>query len=233
VTARPRAAALGAAGLLAALASCGASGDTAGPHAAPADPVAALRPPVTQWRIPFPAKRQREMAGYARRHYGISDWRLRNPQVIVIHFSDTSSARAVYEMFLPDVPDAELHERPGTCAHFVVDRDGTIYQLVDLGTMCRHAFGMNWTAIGIEHVGYSDAQVMSNGRQRAASQRLVRWLRCAYRIPVGNVIGHAETPTSPFWRERDRRRTRDTHDDFQRPTMNRYRARLARLACPP
>ena len=32
--------------------------------------------------------------------------------------------------FAADVPDAELHELPGTCAHFVVDRDGTIYQLV-------------------------------------------------------------------------------------------------------
>ena len=237
-----------AAALLAGLASCGASGDVSVPRAtngtvasAPggaegsvsaSDPIAGLQPPILQRRIPFPPKRKREMAAYAYRHYGIRDWRLRNPRVIVIHYSETSSANAVRETFLPDRPDPELHERPGTCAHFVIDRAGRIYQLVDLGTMCRHAFGVNWTAIGIEHVGYSDGQVLSDGRQFAASLRLTRWLRCRYRIQVRNVIGHAETPRSPFWRERDPRRSRETHGDFARPAMTVYRGRLARLRCP-
>ena len=126
------------------------------------------------------------------------------------------------------MPDPELHEKPNTCAHFVIDRSGTIYQLVDLGTMCRHAFGMNWIAFGIEHVGYSDNQVLSDGREFAASLRLTRWLRCRYGIQVRNVIGHAETPRSPFWRERTTR-SRQTHSDFARPAMTVYRARLARL----
>ena len=51
--------------------------------------------------------------------------------------------------------DAELHELPGTCAHFIVDKDGTIYQLVALTIMCRHTVGLNWTAFGIEQVGLS------------------------------------------------------------------------------
>jgi N-acetylmuramoyl-L-alanine amidase len=228
-------AALAAGCLLGGLAACGAGQSPAVPNAStatPRDPLAALRPPIIQQRIPFTARRKREMAAYAYRHYGIRDWRLRNPRVIVIHFTETATERAAYETFLPDGPDPELHERPGTCAHFVVDRSGRIYQLVDLGTMCRHAFGMNWTAFGIEHVGYSDAQVMSNGRQLAASQRLVRWLRCSYGIPVRNVMGHAETATSSYWRERDPRRSHETHDDFQRPAMTRYRALLARAACP-
>ena len=226
-------AALAAAGLVGGLAACGAGGDSAAttPTAPPRDPIAALRPPIVQQRIPFGPRRKREMAAYAYRHYGIRDWRLRNPQAIVIHFTETSTERAAYETFRPDVPDPELHELPGTCAHFVVDRDGRIYQLVDLGTMCRHAFAMNWTSFGIEHVGFSDAQVMSDHRQLAASQRLVRWLRCRYGIAIRNVIGHAETPRSPYWRERTTR-NRDTHDDFQRPAMTRYRALLARAPCP-
>ena len=55
--------------------------------------------------------------------------------------------------FAADAPDPELGQLPGTCAHFVIDRDGTIYQLVPLGIMCRHTVGLNYTAIGIEHVG--------------------------------------------------------------------------------
>ena len=58
-----------------------------------------------------------------------------------------------WNTFAADVPDPELHQLPGTCAQFVIDRDGTIYQLVPLTTICRHTVGLNWTAIGIEHVG--------------------------------------------------------------------------------
>jgi N-acetyl-anhydromuramyl-L-alanine amidase AmpD len=72
-------------------------------------------------------------------------------------------------------PDVELHERPGVCAHFVVDRDGTIYQLVSLRWMCRHTVGLNDVAIGIEHVGYSDAEILGRPAQILASLRLTRW----------------------------------------------------------
>ena len=49
----------------------------------------------------------------------------------------TSTFSAVFNTFAPDKPDVELHELPGLCSHFVIDRDGTIYQLVPLGIMCR------------------------------------------------------------------------------------------------
>ena len=197
-----------------------------------ASPAAAFvpRPPIVQWRIPFTAKRRREMAADSLRHYGESEWRLIDPQVIVEHWTQTPSSKATREVFLPDEPDSELHERPGTCSHFVISRTGTIYQLVDLGTRCRHAFGLNWTAIGIEHVGYSDAEVMGNSRQLAASLALTRWLRCRFGIPVRNVIGHAETARSPYWREL-KRKGRDTHDDMARRAMSAYRSRLARRGC--
>ena len=68
-----------------------------------------------------------------------------------------------------DVGGSEL---PQVCAHFVIDRDGTIYELVPPNIMCRHTVGLNWTAIGIEHVGYSDGEILRNRRQLAASLRL-------------------------------------------------------------
>jgi hypothetical protein len=113
----------------------------------------------------------------------------------------------------------------------VVSRDGTIFQLVPLGTMCRHTLGLNYTAIGIEHVGFSDGQVLGNPREFAASLRLTRWLRCLYGIPVRNVIGHAEALSSPYHRERVARLRNQTHGDLARPAMTRYRARLARMPC--
>ena len=130
--------------------------------------------------IPFPPKRREEMRGYAQRHYGIDDWRLRSPKVIVQHYTVTDTFQPVYDYFATDRPDPELGELPGVCAHYVIDRDGTVYGLVPTAIMCRHTVGLNWTAIGIEHVGQSDAQVMGNRRQRAASLRLTRMLQGRY-----------------------------------------------------
>jgi N-acetylmuramoyl-L-alanine amidase len=186
----------------------------------------APRPHIVQKRIPFPPSREREMRRYAIRHYGIHGFRLRSPKVIVEHFTETSSFAPVFQTFARDVPDVELHELPQVCAHFVVDRDGTIYELVPPNLMCRHTVGLNWTAIGIEHVGTSDAQVMGDRRQLRASLALTRWLQGRYGILTRNVIGHAESLTSPYHRERVRSLRSQTHGDMAHPTMVRYRRLL-------
>src|SRR3954447_9329413 len=95
-------------------------------------------PPIHHDRIPFPARRKHEMRLYARRHYGVDDYRLRAPHVIVEHITASSSYRATWNTFAPGVPGGELHELPGLCSHFVIDRAGGIHQLVPLGLMCRH-----------------------------------------------------------------------------------------------
>jgi N-acetylmuramoyl-L-alanine amidase len=188
--------------------------------------LAAPQPAIVQRPIPFGARRKRETAAYAKRHYGIDDYRLRHPHVIVEHYTVTSTFSQTFNTFAPDVPDSELHELPGTCAHFVVDRDGTIYQLVKLSIMCRHTVGLNWTAIGIEHVGFSDGQILHDRRQLAASLKLTRWLRCRYGIKVKNVIGHSESLSSPYHHERVARLRGQTHGDWTHADMRLYRARL-------
>ena len=199
---------------------------------APAAEAAVPKPTIVQKPIPFSAKRKQETAAYAKRHYGIDSYRLKNPHVIVEHVTVTSTFSAVFNTFAPDQPDVELHELPGLCSHFVIDRDGTIYQLVPLGIMCRHTVGLNYTAFGIEHVGTSDDDVIHNGRQMAASLRLTRWLRCRYSIGVGNVIGHSESLSSKYHRENVARLRTQTHGDWTHAHMQSYRARLGnRGAC--
>ncbi len=184
--------------------------------------------PAIVWRpIPFGAQRKQETAAYAQRHYGIDDYHLRHPHVIVEHYTVTATFQQAFNTFAPDVPDSELHELPGTCAHFVVDRDGTIYQLVRLSIMCRHTVGLNYTAIGIEHVGFSDGQILGDKRQIAASLKLTRWLRCRYGIAVKDVIGHSESLSSPYHRERVARLRTQTHADWMHADMQTYRRRLA------
>jgi beta-N-acetylhexosaminidase len=112
------------------------------------------------------------------------------------------------------------------CSHYVIDRDGTFYELVSPRLMCRHTVGLNWTAIGIEHVGTSDAQVMGDKRELRASLKLTRWLQQRYGILTRNVIGHAESLSSPYHRERVASLRTQTHGDMQHPTMVRYRRLL-------
>ena len=195
---------------------------------APARIQPVIKPPIVWDPIPFGPERKGQMAAYVSRHYGSfmkPTWRLIDPHVIVIDYTDASYS-STYNTFANDVPDSELHELPATCAHFVIDTNGTIHQLASLGTMCRHTVGLNWTAIGIEHVGDSDLQVLDNPRQMAASLRLVRWLRCRFHIPITDVIVHNESLTSPYHREDVPALRSQTHSDFNHSDMQIYRARL-------
>lgn len=188
------------------------------------------RPAIVSKAIPFPAKRRAETITYTRRHYGRAVSML-HPKVIVEHYTVTPTLQGTYDLFARDAPDVELHELPGVCSHFVVDRDGTIYQLVPLTQICRHTVGLNQVAIGIEHVGSSDAQVLGDAPQLRASLRLTAWLRCRYGIAMRDVIGHNESLSSPYHHENVAALKRQTHDDFQAASMSRYRRELSSRRC--
>jgi len=210
--------------LAAAAAPPSAQGIQPSPHAA----TSAVRPAIVWRPIPFGARRKAEMAAYSARHYGTRTWRLTDPKVIVEHYTAGLTFQGAWNTFASNTRhDGEL---PGTCAHFVIDRDGTIYQLVPLGTRCRHAVGMNYTAIGIEHVGTSDAMVLGDKAQMRSSLRLTLWLMQTFHIGIRNVIGHNETLYSPFRYERVPSWHCLVHADFPHPAMHVYRQRLRALA---
>jgi N-acetylmuramoyl-L-alanine amidase len=187
------------------------------------------RPHIVWKPIPFSARRLAETASYAKRHYGVDTAHIRGPHVIVEHYTVSTTMISAWSTFAQDVPDSELHELPGTCAHFIVDRDGTIYQLVPLDVICRHTVGLNLVALGIEHVGMFDAQVLDDPAQMRASLHLTAWLMQRYHIPLGDVIGHAESLTSPYHHELYGPWRCQTHADWQPADMGVYRHRLRAL----
>jgi N-acetylmuramoyl-L-alanine amidase len=184
---------------------------------------------VKQKRIPFPAHRKREMAAYSKRHYGRRRWKLRDPKVIVEHIAVAGSVDSIFNTFAPDHPDPELHELPNVCSHFVVGSDGTSYQLVSLRIRCRHTVGLNYTAIGIEHVGFSDGDVLGDRRQLRGSLRLTQRLRCRFGISIRNVIGHNESLSSPYHYELVPSLKHQTHGDWRHASMQIYRKKLRHL----
>jgi len=140
-------------------------------------------PPIQHHDIDMPATRKREMRAYSKRHYGYAAVRLR-PKVIVEHIAVAPTWKSVWNTFEPDVPDSELHELPGTCSHYVIGESGQIVELVPPRIRCRHTVGLNHVAIGIEHVGYKDGDVLHDKRRFRASLRLTAWLRCHYGIAI-------------------------------------------------
>jgi N-acetylmuramoyl-L-alanine amidase len=189
------------------------------------------RPPLRDSTIPFGKRRTSQTRAYTKRHYGKQITRLRPPRTIVQHFTATSRLRPVIRTFASNAPDHEYGELPGSCTQFAIDRDGTIHRLTSPTRVCRHVAGLNHVAIGVEHVGRSDGEVMDRGRQIRSSLHLSHWLRCRFGIRTRDVIGHNESLDSPYYREQDPRFRGDTHEDFRPPTMRRYREMIARHSC--
>jgi N-acetyl-anhydromuramyl-L-alanine amidase AmpD len=113
-------------------------------------------------------------------------------------------------------------------SHFVVDRDGTIYQLQPVTRFARHCIGLNHVAIGIENVG-DDGRFPLTDAQVAADAALVRDL--ARRYPITHLLGHFEVMkfrAHPYYVERDPHYRNDKPDPGAR-FMARVRASLADL----
>jgi beta-N-acetylhexosaminidase len=209
--------------------AAGAAAGQAGPVAATAATTAAAKPAIKKKPIPFPQKRKNEMAAYSQRHYGDNTYLLSSPKVIVEHYAVAGSLSAIYNVFAPDRPDPELHELPNVCSHFAVGPSGKIWQFVPLNIRCRHTVGLNYTAIGIEHVGFSDADILNRPPQLKASLRLTHYLQCRFGITLPNVIGHNESLSSPFHKELVPALKNQTHGDWKHADMQIYRRKLAAL----
>jgi N-acetyl-anhydromuramyl-L-alanine amidase AmpD len=209
-----------------------AAGSGAGASPGTAIEAAAPKPEIRKMPIPYTKKRKRDMAAYSKRHYGAYKWRLLNPKLIVIHYAVAGSIGTIFNTFAPNRPDVEFGELPGVCTHYAVGAGGGAVKFVPPTIRCRHVVGLNHVSIGIEHVGFSDSDILNRPAELNGSLRLVQWLRCRFGIPVSGVIGHNESLSSPYYRELDPRFKGKTHGDFNRASMERYRGELEKLgAC--
>jgi N-acetylmuramoyl-L-alanine amidase len=190
------------------------------------------RPPIDRDPIPYGHKRKREMAAYSKRHYGKREWRLQDPKVIVIHFTAGPTYEAAWNTFASNAPS--LGELPGTCSHFIVSKGGQIHRTVKPTIRCRHAIGLNYTAIGVEMVQetgsgshWADEQILHRGPQIHRALRLVGWLKQRYGIKMRNVIGHAMANDSPYFK--DHEGWHNDHTDWLRQDTKKFRHRLRRM----
>jgi hypothetical protein len=103
---------------------------------------------------------------------------------IVLHCTEGSLASALAEFQRTDSRKVS--------AHYVIDRNGDVYQMVNDTDCANHCMGANDGSIGIEHVGSKTDSLTAP--QAAASAALIRWLLQEHQIPRTNIFGHDFTP---------------------------------------
>lgn len=192
-------------------------------------PLVPLAPRIVADHLTFGATRRAETAAYAQRHYGTRTSRL-DPTMIVLHYTESDTYASARSLFEADQPNRG--ERPGTCAHYVIDQDGTVHELVPPTLICRHTVGLNDQAIGIEFVHSSKGhgsrwavqQILGRKGQAAAGVALVEDLQRRFQIADGEVIGHAMANDSNGFH--DLRGWRNDHTDWQRPEVATFRRML-------
>jgi beta-N-acetylhexosaminidase len=151
--------------------------------------------PYAKLRNIFDTERLKLTAEYSRVHYGIDSSELREPRMIVLHYTAFHSFEESFAFFLPSRLDAQFRKdissggAVNVSTHYLVDRDGTIYQLASENVICRHTIGFNYTAISIENVGSGSADLTP--AQMESDAALVS--RIKQRHPsIDYLIGHQE-----------------------------------------
>ena len=201
------------------------------PPPATAADASGIKPPIVKKLIAFGPTRKAQMADYSKRHYHQHTYLLTDPKVVVLHHTAGAHWQSAWWTFQDNA--AYNDEKPGVSAHFIIDKDGTIYQCVPLYVRARHAIGMNWKSFGIEFVQegvsgrdghWMDQQILNRDKQVRAGLRLVRYLQLRFGITDRNVIGHAMANNSPYFK--DYTGIHNAAGDWYAAEVRKFRARL-------
>lgn len=150
---------------------------------------------------------------YMKKHYGIDAKNITIvPKMIVLHWTAVSNFKDSFKRLYPqkllsDRADIVNASVLNVSAHFLVDKDGTIYQLMKDNDMARHVIGLNYSSIGIENVGgEGNKKEDLTQAQVKANIKLVKYLKQKYPT-IKYLIGHYEymnMQDTPLWLEKDK-----------------------------
>lgn len=142
-------------------------------------------PNIVEKFLPWSENREILTREYAELHYGMSITNI-EPQAVVVHWTAGDTWQSAYYTFYDDtLNDGTVN----VSSQFLVDRDGTIYQLMPDNKLARHAIGYNWCAIGIENVGGVNGIENLTYEQLKANIELIRYLHNKYPA-IKYIFGH-------------------------------------------
>jgi N-acetylmuramoyl-L-alanine amidase len=163
---------------------------------------AAAKPGIVDDHISYGDQRRGQMAGYSERHYGEREWRLRDPDAIVLHYVVKQGGK-IAELVPPRI----------RCRHTI----GLNHRSIGIEMVQEAGAGPAW----------ADRQILERKPQIRAALRLVDWLQRRFGIATGDVIGHSMANDSPYFK--DLRGWRNDHSDWLKKDVRVFRKRLGRL----
>jgi N-acetylmuramoyl-L-alanine amidase len=161
------------------------------PVYSPAGASPAAAPPIVKKYLPY-EKWEKEYREYNQRHYKDPSLEL-VPRAIVMHYTVSSSFLSAWNTFCNGAmyDDGDVGTIFGHLSvHFIVDKDGTIYQTLPLNRRCRGAYGVNHVAISIEMVALDESSLLKNKKLMDSSFKLVSHLTKEFGIAPEKVYGH-------------------------------------------
>lgn len=117
---------------------------------------------------------------------------------VVIHDTEGSLQSALNTFQNTDPKTA-----PGASANYIVDTDGTVYQVVhdaDFPYNCGN-YWYNQHSVGIEHVGFAaTGSLWYNAAEYLGSAKLVAYLLNKYHLPLSrnDIVAHGTVPSSTY-----------------------------------
>lgn len=158
--------------------------------------------------INYSAERIQLSLEYLKEHHGLTQKTPTIvPKMIVLHYTAGGTVESNHQYFNKTHLESarntlKKQSTLNVSSQYIVDRDGTIYQLMEPNMFARHTIGLNYCAIGIENIG-SKKQPLTE-KQVAANAHLIRYLTQKYKIEY--LIGHSEYGVfrnSKLWKESD------------------------------
>ena len=101
---------------------------------------------------------------------------------VLVHYTTAGTVESTINHF--QNPASEVS------AHYVIDKNGDIYQMVKDTDKAWHAAHANRTSIGIEHVAQVGDRLTA--AQEKSSVHLIKWLMTEYKIPKENIKAHKQ-----------------------------------------
>lgn len=144
--------------------------------------------------IEYNKERIRLSVEYLKERHGINqDKPTILPKIIVLHYTAGGTIKTNFNYFNNiQIENARKINKDqsllNVSAHYLIDRDGTIYHLVDDNLLARHTIGLNYCSIGVENIGSKNEPLTD--KQVIANANLIRHLCKKHKIEY--VIGHSE-----------------------------------------
>jgi len=182
---------------------------------------------IIQTPIKFGKTRVELTKKYIKTHYDldVKDIKIK-PKIILVHYTaideyERSLNRFISETLPSDRGDISKASALNVSTHFMIERDGTIHQLMPLDIMARHVIGLNYNSIGIENVGGENNIQNLTVDQLVSNILLIKWLKKKIDT-LEYVVAHQEYrcfESHELWLEKDkgyRTKKYDPGIDFMR-----------------